>query len=344
MVDFTYPNNASLKLIAQDLVARLAADRLGFQLIPFQDVNASTLMWEQKDSFKGLQAIRGINGAPGKISKTGVDRYMTQPGHYGEYEEMDERELEEMRVLGDFGAPADISQLVVNAQQKLVLREADRQELTIFDLLLNGTFSIVGQSGAIVHTDTYTPQTFTASVNWSLPLTSTPLADIRACKILHRGHSVRFDATSKIVLNQTTMNQVLSNTNPADLFGRRGQGLATLNSLKQVNEILAMDDLPNFVVYDEVYLAEDSTVASPDPQLFVPTGKAVLVGRRMDGAPVGYYALTRNVNNPNNAPGPYSRIIDKGEFEIPRSIQVHRGHNGAIALEYPSAIVSMSVS
>jgi hypothetical protein len=53
--------------------------------------------------------------------------------------------------------------------------------------------------------------------------------------------------------------------------------------------------------------------------------------------------MTRNANNPDLAPGPYMRVIDTGEIVIPRSIEVHDGHNGGPVIYFPSAVVVMSV-
>jgi MOSC domain-containing protein YiiM len=69
----------------------------------------------------------------------------------------------------------------------------------------------------------------------------------------------------------------------------------------------------------------------------------VIVGRRTDGAPIGNYQMVRNVNNPGMAAGAYMKVIDRGEIEVPRTIEVHDGHNGGPTLTFPSALVRMSV-
>jgi hypothetical protein len=139
-------------------------------------------------------------------------------------------------------------------------------------------------------------------------------------------------------MNRVTLNRLLTNTNQADLFGRRTQGLGTYNSLDQVNQLLTGDGLPNVVPYDEGYLNNSGT--------FVPhiaDNKVIVVGRRTDGAPIGSYQMVRNVNNPGMAPGAYMRVIDRGEQDIPRSIEVHDGHNGGPTISFPSAVAIMNV-
>jgi hypothetical protein len=175
-------------------------------------------------------------------------------------------------------------------------------------------------------------------VAWGTFATATPLADLRAVQLLARGHSVRFDQSSRAYANQVTVNKMLANTNAADLYGRRTAGLGTANSLNQVNELYTMDGLPNIRVYDEGYLNTSGTFVP-----HIPNDKVVVVGRRTDGAPIGEYQMVRNVNNPGMAPGAYMRVIDRGETEVPRTLEIHDGHNGGPALRFPSAVAIMNV-
>ena len=58
--------------------------------------------------------------------------------------------------------------------------------------------------------------------------------------------------------------------------------------------------------------------------------------------------MTRNLNNPGGAPGSYRYIKDFAQGinapkETPPHIETHRGHNGGVTIEYPSAVVIMNV-
>ena len=53
--------------------------------------------------------------------------------------------------------------------------------------------------------------------------------------------------------------------------------------------------------------------------------------------------MTRNANNAGASPGMYVKVVDKGEDEVPRQIEVHLGFNGGPAVYYPSAVVKMAV-
>lgn len=338
MTEFVFPTSAELDVIAQDLIPRLEQDRPIFKIFPIKNVENYLVMWEQEDSYVGLQQVRGLNGMPPRVSRVGVKRFQMEPGVYGEHIPVDEVELTIRRQMGTFGTPIDISELVMKAQNQLLGRRLDRIESIGWTLLATGTFSVAGPAGAVLHSDQYVIQTFSAIVSWGTFLTATPLADMRAVQLLARGHSVRFDRSATAYMNQVTANRLLSNTNPADIYGRRTTGLGTFNSLDQVNQLNAADNLPTFEVYDEGYLNNAG--------VFVPhiaDNKVIVVGRRVDGAPIGAYQMVRNVNNAGMAPGPYMRVIDKGEIEIPRSIEVHDGHNGGPTVNFPSAVVVMSV-
>lgn len=342
MANIVYPTSAELMEIAQDKLPRLTAQRAGFDIMPMTDQDSAVLFWDQLDNFTGLQAARGLNGQPPAITKTGAKRWMVQPGVYGEFELIDETELTMRRQIGTFASPVNATDLVLLAQDKLLQRRLDRIEKIIWDLLTTGTFSVSGPgpNGAVVlHTDTFTTQTFSASVDWSTAATATPLADFRSVRLKHRGHSVDFGAGAKAYANQVTINQMLSNTNSADLYGRRVTGLATANNLQSVNQLYTQDNLPTVVEYDEGYLDDTGTF-----QPFIPDGTVVLVGQRPAGQKVGEYRMTRNVNNPGFAPGPYMKVIDHGEDQVPMSLEVHDGHNGGPALYFGTAIVIMTVA
>jgi hypothetical protein len=342
MPTFDYPSSAELIQIAQEKLPRLTADRAGFNILPMVNQDASVLMWEQLDNFVGLQAARGMNGQPIKVDKTGANRFLMQPGVYGEFEPLDERELTERRQYGTFANSINVEDLVMLAQDKLLNRRLDRMEKIIWDLFTTGTFQVLGPgpNGVIVlHTDTFTTQTFASVVPWSTHATATPLADLRAVRLKHRGRSVDFGAAAEAYANQVTINNMLQNTNAADVYGRRVAGLATANNLQGMNTLFTQDNLPSIKEYDEGYLDETGTF-----QPFIPDGTVVVVGKRPAGQKVGEYRMTRNANNPGMAPGPYMRVIDRGEDQIPRSIEVHDGHNGGPVLFFGTAVVIMDVT
>jgi len=335
--DFEYPTSAELREIAQDYLPNLLAQRPVFDIFPIREVDQALIMWEQEDNYTGLQQVRGLDGQPPKISKVGVSRFQMQPGVYGEYSLIDETELTLRRSYGSFATAINVDDLVLREQRRLLGRRLDRIESIVWTLLTTGTFAIPGPAGAILHTDSYTMQTYAATVPLATSATAGPLADLRAVQLRSRGHSVDFGPSATAWLNQVTANRLFTNTNNADIYGRRTAGLGTYNSEAQLNQLLAGDGLPQIRIYDRGYLDDTRTF-----QPFIPDNVVDVVGRRTDGAPIGEYQMTRNAQNPGFAPGAYMRVVDD-EDDIPRQIAVHDGHSGGPTLLYPSAIVRMAV-
>jgi len=338
MPDYTFPTADELREVAQEKTPRLIADRPIFQILPIETAEEDLLEWEQEDNYTGLQGVRGLNGLPSRVSRVGAKGYLMRPGYYGEFGVIDENELTRRRDYGTFGTPIDLSKLVMKIQDQLLVRRFDRIELIGWNLVANGTFSTTDKAGNVVHTDSFTLQTFTAGVTWATVATATPLADFRAIKLLGRGKGVTFGAGARVYMNQVTYNNMIANTNAADLYGRRTDGLSTVNNLGDFNRLLAGDDLAQIAIYDEGYLDDTGTFVP-----FIGNGKAIAIGKRTAGQVIGNYRMTRNANNANMAPGAYMKVIDRGEDQVPRQIEVHDGHNGGPVLYFPSAIIKMSV-
>ena len=335
MPAYIYPSNAALKEVEQVKLPNLLQTDPIFTIMPIVEEDAALLMWDQEDDWTGLQQLRGMGGAPGEVTKVGAKQYIVKPGIYGERTTIDEVEITQGRALGTFSAPIDVSKLVMKDQDRLLERRLNRIKWIGWNLVTTGTYSVSGPNG-IIHADTYTLQTLAGS-DWSTAATATPLADFRSAQLKSRGKGVSFGKGAKAYMNRVTFNRLISNSNAADLYGRRTSGLGTVLSLNDANALLAGEDLPEIVIYDEGYLDDSGTF-----QPWIADDKVALVGRRLNGAPIADYAMTRNANNPNAAPGSYTKVDDDPK-RVPRTIYVHDGHNGGPRVYFPSAIVIMSV-
>lgn len=338
MPTYTYPTNVVLRQIVQDKLPSLLMNDPIFGYFPLRDVDSSLVMWEQMDNYTGLQQLRGMNGEPPNVKNIGAKAYQMRPGVYGEFALIDELSLTERRQYGSFDQPISVDDLVMLKQDHLLGRQIDRMRWIGWTLVTTGTFSVQLVNGAAAHSDTYTTQTFSAIVPWATSATATPLADLSAVQLLARGHSLNFGAGAVAFMNRVTFNYLRTNTNAADVYGRRTMGLGTFNSLDQLNTLFQTDDLPSIRVFDDGYLNDSSTFVP-----FIPNNKVVVFGQRPNGAPIGEFQLTRNASNPGLAPGAYTKIIDRGDEDVPRTIEVHAGWNGGIAIWFPSAVVVMSV-
>jgi hypothetical protein len=317
----------------------MLAGRAAFDIFPIREKDADLLIWEQQDNYTGLMQVRGLNGAPPRVKPVGYKRYQMEPGVYGEHSEVDEAELVRRARPASFTEFISINDLVAEKQMQLMARQFDRFELIIWNLLVTGTFSVPGPTGAVLHTDSYTLQTFSAGTAWSTSATSTPLADMRSAQLLALGHGAVFDATAKAYMNQVTFNNLISNSNATDLYGRRTQGFGTFNGPKQIAELFMGDNLPQIIVYEGGYIPDGGTFTR-----FIPNNKVVLVGRRTTNADIGEFRLTRNACNPNMGPGVYTNVVDfRNMGHIPPKIEVHRDVNGGPVIYFPSSMVVMSV-
>jgi hypothetical protein len=345
-MSFVYPQNRELMMIGPDKVARITQKRVGFDILPLRPVNAHYVEWEQKDNYKGLQQLRGLDGSPSLVKRVGSSRYIYEPGVFGEFVKIDEAELTKRAgpLTADqlAGIPIDVSDLVLDGQDQLIVRELDRIEQIIWTLLIAGTITVSQANGLLAVVAAFTIQT-SSGTDWSNASAGTPIADFRAAALLGAGKGVTFGSQAKAYMSRPTANYMLNNTNANDVGGKRIENGANMLDLRQINAVLAANDLPQIEIYDEGYI-NDSNVFTR----FLTLRKVVIVGARADGSRVGEYRLTRNANNPGMAPGSYERIIDRtgnnpNRQEIPADIQIHRGHNGGPAIYFPSAIIVMSV-
>lgn len=340
IIDYGFPDNITLNEIAQEFVPRLTENRPILQDFPLKNVEDDIIEWEQRGNYIGLQQIRGVGGAPSRVKRVGANTFRFTPGYYGEFLEVNEAELIRARKLGDLQMRKKVDETTAEFASQLMQRRYDRIESIIWTLISTGTFS-VALNNVVMATDTFTLQTFTASPTWATIATATPLADFRTVQLKQRGYSLSFGAGSKAYMNRTTFNNFLSNTNAADLGGRRGAGFSTINSPEALNMLFAQDNLPNIVVYDEGYYDDSSAF-----QLFIPNNKVIVVGRRTIGDVLGEYRCTLNVNSGDGSAGPYMQIWDSAQHDggrPPRHIEVHDGHNGGPVLYHPAGIVVMTV-
>lgn len=339
MNTFTYPSAAELRLIDQQLLPVLTMDDEIFKIFPLEESDYDLLIWEQRDNYIGLQQIRGLNGPPPAVQPIASSQFMMQPGYYGEHSDITEEDITRTRTLGTWNEPVNLDYLVRQRQDQLMTRQVTRAKQICWNLIVNGYYSVLLKNGAVGKKEEYTQRTVSPSVAWTTPATSTPIADLRNAQLKQRGYSMSLGPKARCLMNLQTWIWMISNTNDDDLHGMRANFGATLNDLADVNAVLAGQGLPQIVIHDDNYYDDTNTL-----QLLLPDGYVVIVGVRTNNAKIGGFRFTRNANNPGFAPGPYVRVIDRGEDHVPRTIEVHRGMNAGPVIYFPSAIVSMKVN
>jgi hypothetical protein len=342
MTQWVVPTSADLRLIEQSLLPDMTAQDPIFGHFPITEDNADLLIWEQYENITGFTQWRGINGAPSQVLHLKLNQYQTSPGYYGEFMKLDEEKILRSRAPGTFGDVVNVTDLVLKDQVQLLTRRMTAIKRILWNIA-QGTYSITSKTGGVVVTDTYSVQTFTAAVTWATSATATPFSDFRAVKLKHRGFSVNFGAAAMAYMNQVTYNNMIGNTNANDLFGKRFKSLSTISSLPMMTGLLNEDDLPTPVVHDEFYLSDGTDGNLKGTVVpYIPNGKVIVIGRRPNGTRCGEFRMTRNLENPNLAPGAYTRVILQ-DRQVPTTVETHDGFNGGPVIEFPSSIVVMSV-
>lgn len=343
MPTYTYPNDYELREIeSSKLEAIREADNDPFeQFMPTRNSEDFDLRWTVAGYQGGLQQLRGLNGDPTYVKRAGMSDYIMKPGVYGEFMTVDEEEKTRRAQRFFPGLPGgrvDITDLVVQLQDQLLDRRMRLIQYIRDTLMMTGTFAIADKKGAggYRHTDTYSVQTYDAST-WATVAAATPIADFRAVQLLGRGLNANFDSGATAIMNQTTFNNLIGNTNTADLGGQKTTTLSPLVGADQFNTVMLQAGLPRIRVYDGGYYAEGGSSFN----LYVPNGKVAVISRPVPQGTVGEYRMCWQAVT--EAAGPYT-LVKPNEQRVPPLHEVHDGHNGGPVMFRPWQVVIMDVS
>lgn len=346
MATVDLPVAATIELVMQDILPKLGYDDdPAFKLFPIEEEDAQIVQWDQLDNYTGLMTLRGVNGEPAKVQAPGSKRYKMQPGYWGNFSEIDEKEALERREPGTFADVIKLDTVIAERLKLLAQMRISTQLKMIWDLLGTGTFEAYDATGSELYKEAYTRQTYTISTPWSTTSTSTPLLDFRtAIQAAVTGRSVLMNSEAKAFMNLKTANYLLNNSNAADLGGKRRDYGATFNSMGDINQILAANDLPQIEIYNEGYYPIGTTTfGSGTFTTFIPDNKIIIVGKRKDAAPLGKVVMTRNLYSEQGY-GAFTFVkssVDSQQQPVPFRITVTDGFNGGMKLYYPSAILAM---
>jgi hypothetical protein len=341
-VNYSFQTNAALTQISQNLIQSATLDDPIFKIFPIRNRNASRLRWTVKDNYKGLMKLRGLGGEPTSVQRVATNVYEDIPGVYGEFMTIDEIEMTNRAagVPADFSVPIAVDDLVSESQEQLTLRQVQRMKQICWTLAVTGTFSVALPTGGIGHTGSYTPQAVTVSPLWSTTATATPMKNLRDLQPTYGfGTSTMFNGMGQAWMNSATLNYALGNTNANDFGGRRSAGGGTLNGITGLNQVLLDQGTPQVNIWDDGYIDDTGTF-----QLYIPTGKVLVVGKRPDGETPGEFQMTRNIVSGSSAP--YSFVDDrtKGPIKaVPPRIDIHQGYSGGPVIERATQLVVMTV-
>lgn len=342
MPTFNYSTNALMESIDPVLMVNATMNDQIFQELPVRTVPTHKVVWEQKDSYRGLMQHRGLDGTPPPVPRVGSNMFEYSPSVFGEKVVFLEQELVTRSAPASIGTAIDIQTLVNEGRDMLLTRQVNRMKWMLWTLVTTGYLKLTDDlTGAIYELTAFVPQLFTSTVPWSTAATATPMADFRAVKLLARGTSSSFGTAARAFANSTTINRLYANTNASDIFGKRSPNQGTLTGLRQINDVIREESLPTIVEYDGGYLDDSGAF-----QLWIPNGYVILFGARENGAPLGNFLLTRNLASGAGSSAPYVKTIEYGlanDSPPPVRVEVHRGFNGGPKVDYAGSIVIMNV-
>lgn len=336
------PTASEIYQLQMELFPRYLEGRVGLDIMPFKTTELSSIVLQQPDIFKGLQAFRGLDKptlhVPQRYNPYGTMCYV-EPGYYGEHDSIGEEIMTKWAQPGTCGQALDVSQYTTWIQQRLLERRANRIEYNIWQTLVFGRYTALNSAGQVIHEAQFNNQNVSAAIPWTNFPGSFPLRDFRQIQLLGRGTSAKFDSCAKAYMNRETANLLMSNTNPNDV-GRVGlSACCVFMSPEQINQQFAAQGLPQIVIYDEGYVDDNDGFNT-----YIPYGYVIVVGCRPGGVPPGHFWLTRNAVNCSVTSGFWQKLTDTCDREVPRSIKIYDGFNGGPALEYPRMVVTLRVA
>lgn len=315
-----------IRELARLYLPRALNERELIKLFPMTNVNETELIYERRQVMTGLQNARGLGGQPGPVKKEGVDQFRVAPGYYGDYYQVDERELINLREAGKWDSFENYEAQAARGTTRLTQRFLDRVEYSIAQTITTGGFTANDARGREVTRDIFNVPSYTPSTLFSDLSNSTPLNYFRdLIPTLELGKSVSFQK-GFILCSRPSANMILKNQNAADLNGRRLQYGQTVNNIEDFNKLLISNDLPPLLVYDAGYYS-DPPGSAPTFNRFIANGYYVLVGRRTDGEQLGEYRMTRAAQNDGGAPGEWYQVEDRRSKSVPE-VLMRMGHNG----------------
>ena len=181
-------DNAELTEIAQQLMPeRTADDLVSTDVMRVRSIEESIILLEQRDSFFGQTPGRALGAGFPQLARENKSRITVTPYNYGEDKVMDEQFLLLSRQIGQFGVAQNNAKEQASDALNLIDRFIKRYKYNVWTLLTTGTYSVLGAAGELIGEDTYTFQSFTVNTAWSNLSASTPIADLRNMRLLHRG-------------------------------------------------------------------------------------------------------------------------------------------------------------
>lgn len=344
----TFPTNQELNQVVQAFEVD-PKEYIGKEILPDNESMYQIVEWDERDADRGLTAPHVMGTDPKTDVRQGSKKHSYTPLCFKETDILKESEILRSRELGTLNGTLDMSREVAKIAKDRFVKTEGRKEKLRWDTL-KGQISI-NENGVVVE-ETFNVQGYSFTTGWDVLDDATPLRDLNAMKLLFRGTGASAQG-AKLYVSQETANFLLENNNPDDLKGFQNSNFVRVGySVEDVNKILTARGLPEIVVYEGGYIAENG-----DFKQFLETGDFVLVGKRPAGQSVGDWMSTPSLHNHKNgmpAPGYFSIIEVNGQpseqvgavsFDQLGSsknpkVEITGGEYGGTRLIYPKSVIS----
>ena len=348
---FRFPTNVEMDAITQEYRPD-PARFIGQTILPPVAKNTQRVEWFERHNVKGKTSVHTMDTDARTVGRRGETLKSYEPIPHKEAEIVKESEILKSRDLATLGGVISMDELVMDAFRTAMLKDSVAMEVECWSAL-QGQLSI-NENGVVIE-ETFPIQEYTPQTEWDDLANATPLKDLNAVKLMFRATGASAQG-SKLYLNEGTFHKILENQNANDLRGFNVDNFRSAAfDIDQFNKLLAARGLPMFQIYDEGWINEGGNF-----QLFIPNGKAILVGKRQAGESVGDYAMTPTLHRSVNgvaAPGRFAFVTVNGQqsqlgqtgvsmaqlggHSNPRFEVVH-GVYGGPRLIYPRSVIKIN--
>jgi hypothetical protein len=345
-----YPSNVELDVVTQEYKVD-SKKFIGQQILPTRPSTAQRIEWDELDNEAGMTAAHKLGTEAKTNARPGSKTKSYEPMYFKEGEVIDERELLQARAYGTFGDTLNISELVGERNKAGMDKDFIRQEWLIWQAL-QGSINV--DELGVKLSETIAVQEFTPVVAWNTLATAKPLTDCDAMKLMFRGTGATSEGAI-MYMNQTTLNKLLENQNDNDIKGYRNSNFTNIQfSLTQLQPILKERGLPQIELYEGGYFDKDGNW-----QLYIPDGKAIIVGNAGEGRKGGDFPLTPSLHrivNGRPTGGMFSFIEVNGQPNIGMmtinleqlgqksnpKLEVFHGFYGGPRIKFPRRIIKVN--
>ena len=231
-------------------------------LFPSSPSPSSTILWESQTGTRGLTPFVPPGAPAPKTAPTGVASHRAEAAFWKEIMDFDEEFLNNLRKEGTDAAYLDAAARLARDLAGLVNRANRRREWMFAKLICAGSFSYYQTTGTKIAVDYQIPSanqvTLGTDYKWSTGTSRNIIGDIIDGKKQiadECGGKVDYGICNSTVLKYLAMDPDIQTLLQKSAFGQGNLFSGSKNPIVGVNPniIAGLLDIPNLLIYDEVY-------------------------------------------------------------------------------------------